>query len=161
MTIAARSACVGVVAACLGVAGCGAAPAPRPVASVAAEPACPVALKPTADAPERVTAATRRELRDAFRGVSLEKASIRAVAGLDGATLLPQLDARGYLAAATRACGARVAKRSWIALVWLPSAPFARVAAGAVYTVRTRSGWRPWFVWFPFDHSGYRLPRPG
>ena len=140
----------------LGVVGCGAAPH-RTVSARADDPPCPAALKPTEDAPERVIAATRRELRRAFPDLSVRGASIRAVAGLSQGEFMPELDRGKYTEPAVRACGRGVTAKSWIAVVWLPSAPSANFGAGAVYVARTRSGWKPWLVSLPFDGTGYRV----
>jgi hypothetical protein len=51
---------------------------------------------------------------------------------------------RRYRSRAERACGARVADRSWVALITFPNAGSARFGGSVAYLAPTRRGWIIW-----------------
>jgi hypothetical protein len=110
---------------------------------------CPRALLPDRRAAEDATAAVRAAVPSAFGEIDTRQHMLRGVFSLSRAALIPELDALRYRKVAARACGARVARRSWAAVLTLPGAPDASLGSAVVFAASTERGWRAWYAWFP------------
>lgn len=110
---------------------------------------CPKALSGGAHPGEHALRTTRLRLANIFRGIDVRGAILYAAISLSPVGSVPALGERTYTTRPLRACGRVVVGRSWVVLVRLPDAPMASLYPALVYLVRTREGWRPWYLSFP------------
>ncbi|HEX2086321.1 MAG TPA: hypothetical protein VHF89_11610 [Solirubrobacteraceae bacterium] len=75
---------------------------------------------------------------------------------LAGDVFVPGLKRRRYLNIAARACGRRVARRSWVAVLDFPRSQSASAGLVVAYLARTAAGWELWYEWIPnLDERGF------
>jgi hypothetical protein len=123
--------------------------------TAATSPDCPRALSPgTKGAYVHAAHASLSSLRGVLpRGFSTRNSYIQALYWLTS-TADPRVPASVRGGPARKACGDDVINRSWAAVIVLPDAPDAVHGLIILYTARTSSGWRPWYLYFPYPRSG-------
>jgi hypothetical protein len=117
---------------------------------------CPPAVRAGRFAPARITEAIRRDVPRIYAAMSAQGErnawrdhAVVAVFSLDieathGAPAGWRPALLRYREAARIACGATVARRSWVSLLRFPRAANALAGEGVVFLARSRDGWRIW-----------------
>ncbi|HEX8123745.1 MAG TPA: hypothetical protein VF549_21015 [Solirubrobacteraceae bacterium] len=101
----------------------------------------------------------RRQLPRVLGDIDPRGATITGAFDLQIAAFLPGFNQFRYVKVASRACGTRVARRSWMVIVDAPRAKMASLAPAIVYVARTPEGWRAWYRHFPnFGTSAFIDP---